>query len=86
MQYVKLVSDGTWFVKGSEVWHMDDFKRHTVEEWNRWKKSGVILCNGLRQCEDPCEQQRIGDVYLDQEMCVTDEFDVSFVDGYAPYS
>ena len=68
---VKLTAKpNTWFKAGTEVFHYDQYsKRITLEEYNDWVKSGVILVRGIRVCET-------GEETEDGELCSLDEFDV----------
>jgi hypothetical protein len=52
-KYVKLIAKpDTWFKAGTEVFDDDCFgKRYTLEAYNQWLKSGIILARGIRVCE-----------------------------------
>jgi len=76
--YVKLISDGTWFVKGSEVWHYDKFERISEKDWAEWCKAGIINCRGIR-VDDGIE-------LIDGETCILDEFKVEIVENKTPYA
>ena len=76
--YVKLISDGTWFVKGSEVWNYDKFERISEKDWKGWCKAGIINCRGIRVDH--------GIERLDGETCNIDEFQFTFVTNKTPYS
>jgi hypothetical protein len=78
--YVKLISDGTWFVKGSEVWHYNKFERISLDEWQEWQKAGIVDCRGL------CFDSGLEVGYIDGETCVIDEFNVEIVENKTPYS
>jgi len=86
MKYIKLVSDGTWFVKGSEVWHYDEFRRINEEEWKEWAEAEIVNCRGLRISEGTPELDVQGQEYIDGETCTIDEFSVEFVDTPEPFS
>ena len=68
---VKLIAKpNTWFKAGTEVFHCDQYgKRITLEEYNDWVKSGVILVCGIKVLETSEET-------VDEELCGIDEFDV----------
>jgi len=69
IKYVKLTAKhGHWFKPGTEVYHYDEDRRITLEEYNSWVKSGVILCRGIRTDEDT------GLEFDDCELCQLDEF------------
>lgn len=71
MKRVKLISDGTWFDEGTEVYQYDKspLERMTLEEYSMWKKEGFILVCGYRNGE------------IDGESCCLDEFSVEEVDS-----
>lgn len=74
MKYVKLIAKpDTWFKAGSEVWHYDEHRRLTLEEWNEWFKSGIALVSGIHVSERD-------ELDGDGELCTCDEFDVEIVD------
>lgn len=73
--YVKLISDGTWFIEGTEVFHYDEDRRITKEEFDEWRASGSILCRGIRLREN-------GEKYIDGELCAIEEFSVELVEEY----
>jgi len=75
--YVKLISDGTWFVEGSEVWHYNKFERISLDEWKEWQKAGIVNCCGLRFDQG---------LEIDGETCIIDEFNVEIVKNKTPYS
>ena len=85
-QYVKLVAKpNTWFKAGTEVWHCEEPRRLTLEEWGRWKEPSmaIVLVRGIRVCEDnPNENgmgHKAGDERIDGECCSCEEFDVEIV-------
>ncbi len=74
--YVKLISDGTWFDKGTEVFCTDQplesMTRFTKEKYEqRVNDSWGILCRGYVD----------GGTRIDEEMCSYDEFEVEFVES-----
>lgn len=70
--YVKLISDGTWFIEGTEVFHYDEDRRITKEEFDEWRESGSILCRGIRL-------EKNGEKRKDGELCMIEEFSVELV-------
>jgi hypothetical protein len=78
--WVKLVSkQGQWFKEGTEVFHYDEDRRITKEEFEEWLKSGIILCRGIRICEHEGELHKVGSEYDDGECCFIEEFDYEYV-------
>ena len=82
--YVKLVAKPeTWFQEGTEAFSEDE-RRFTVEEYEDWKKSGIIICCGRRICDTNENEQGIGyssgDARFDGECCSITEFEVQLVD------
>ena len=64
---MKYISDGTWFDKGSEIDLIDDYR----PELN----SGLF--KGWRTCQkDIAENRKIGERYIDEEICSFDKFEV----------
>lgn len=57
----------TWFNEGTIVKCISDFRPDL--------DSGLF--EGLRTCENPSSESRIlGEIYLDEEMCEWDEFEI----------
>lgn len=85
MKYVKLIAKpDTWFKAGTEVFDDDCFgKRYTLEAYNQWLKSGIILARGIRVCEHEYELKlgyELGEERIDGELCNINEFDMTIVD------
>jgi len=85
MKYVKLIAKSdTWFKAGTEVFDDDCFgKRYTLEAYNQWLKSGIILARGIRVCEHDYELKlgyELGEEREDGELCNINEFDMTIVD------
>ena len=85
MEYVKLIAKpDTWFKAGTEVFDDDCFgKRYTLEAYNQWLKSGIILARGIRVCEHDYELKlgyELGEERQDGELCNINEFDMTIVD------
>lgn len=83
MKHVKLIAKpNTWFKEGTEVFHYDEYKKLIpLSEFNEWKKSDMILCRGIRVCENPISENRtkVGEEYIDGELCGIDEFEIEIV-------
>jgi len=84
-KYVKLIAKpDTWFKAGTEVFDDDCFgKRYTLEAYNQWLKSGIILARGIRVCEHDYELKlgyELGEERQDGELCNINEFDMTIVD------
>jgi hypothetical protein len=61
------ISDGTWFVEGTEATLIDDYRPQI--------QSGLF--RGQRRCDDPAvEGHPRGEVYEDEEVCAFCEFAV----------
>lgn len=85
MKTVKLVAKpDTWFKEGTEVYDYDedyDKKiRISLEAYQEWQKSGMILARGLRVCESDSECEQLGIEYEDGELCDIEEFEVEICD------
>lgn len=85
MKYVKLIAKpDTWFKAGTEVFDDDCFgKRYTLEAYNQWLKSGIILARGIRVCEHDYELKlgyELGEERQDGELCNINEFDMTIVE------
>lgn len=85
MIYVKLTArPDTWFKPGTEVYDYDaePARRLTLDEWNEWLKSGIVLVSGTRIIENPDSEGggQIGEERQDGECCGCDEFDVEIVE------
>ena len=86
-QYVKLTArPDTWFKAGTEVYDYDchppeDVRRITLDSWNEWTKSGIVLARGIRVTEDPDSEGGgvVGEERWDGESCTIDEFDMEIV-------
>lgn len=74
IKYIKLISDGTWFKKNTEVYHYDENRRFTMEEFEECKKDQIVNGRGIRVSEGPPELHPIGEEYIDGETCMIDEF------------
>lgn len=88
MSYVKLTAKpNTWFVSGTEVWDYDNNRRVTVEEWDSWSSSPIVLVCGIRECNESFSYEREyikkhnTRYRIDGESCGRDEFEVEFVDS-----
>lgn len=84
-KYVKLIAKpDTWFKAGTEVFDYDEYgKRLTLEAYNKWRESGMILTRGIRVCECDYELKlgyKVGEEREDGESCLIDEFDMTIVD------
>lgn len=90
MKYVKLIAKpDTWFKEGTEVFHYD-FKyeekvRITLEDYEEWKKDGMICVRGIRICEEGNGEvenlgYRVGDEREDGECCLLDEFEIEIIE------
>ena len=57
IKYVKLIAKpDTWFKAGTEVYDYDEYgKRITLEAYNKWRESGMILASGICVCEHDYE-------------------------------
>lgn len=87
MKYVKLIArPDTWFKAGTEVYSDDEYgKRLTLEEFEEWKKDGMILVRGVRICEAGNGEvenlgYKVGEERIDGEICGIDEFDVEIIE------
>ena len=85
MKYVKLIAKpDTWFKAGTEVFDDDCFgKRYSLEAYNKWRESGIILARGIRVCEHDYELKlgyELGEEREDGELCNINEFDMTIVD------
>lgn len=86
MKYVKLTANpNTWFKEGTEAFDYDEYgKRLTLEAYNKWLESGIILARGTRVCEAGYEIDsmgcKIGEEREDGEMCGIDEFDIEIIE------
>lgn len=85
IKYVKLIAKpDTWFKAGTEVFDYDEYgKRITLEAYNKWRESGMILASGIRVCEHDYELKlgyKLGEEREDGESCSLDEFDMTIVD------
>jgi hypothetical protein len=72
-KFVKLISDGTWYDIGTEVYTDKDFdrsplKRMSLTEFQEWEKDGIVVVCGYRNGQ------------LDGECCSLDEFTVEVVE------
>ena len=86
-KYVKLIAKpDTWFKAGTEAFDYDEYgKRITLEAYNKWRESGMILARGIRVCElgnGEVENlgYKVGEERIDGELCSLDEFDMTIVD------
>lgn len=84
-KYVKLIAKpDTWFKVGTEVFDYDEYgKRYTLEDYNKWLESGIILARGTRVCEHGYELNigyKNGEEREDGELCNINEFDMTIVD------
>ena len=85
MKYVKLIArPNTWFKEGTEVYDYDcnenNKKRISLDDWEAWKDSNVVLARGIRVSQNKSELCDVGKEYFDGESCLIDEFDVEIVD------
>lgn len=81
MKNIKLVAlPDTWFKEGTEVLHYDENRRISLQEWEDWQKSGIVLCRGIRICESNTELHKIGEEYEDGECCQIDEFNAEIIE------
>lgn len=85
MKTVKLVAKpNTWFKEGTEVYDYDeDYNkkiRISLEAFQEWQKSGIILGRGLRVSESNSEREQFGIEYEDGELCDIEEFEVEICD------
>lgn len=87
MKTVKLIAKAnTWFKEGTEVYDYDEYgKRLTLEEFEEWQKSGMILVRGIRTCEEGNGEvenlgYKVGEERIDGELCRLNEFDVEIID------
>lgn len=71
MKQLQMISDGTWFDKGTEVFSTKSSEpiRMSVEEFeNDWKPYGFVLVMGLK------------DDKWDEETCSINEFDITEIE------
>lgn len=84
MKYVKLTAKpDTWFKEGAEVFHYDERRRFTLEEWQECLEDGFVSCQGIRVCEDNPNENKFckpGDERLDGACCMVNELEVEIVE------
>lgn len=86
MKYVKLIArPNTWFKEGTEVFHYDsdlsEKRRLTLDEWEEWKKYGMVLVRGIRISDTLAELDMFGDGEReDGESCICEEFNVEIIE------
>lgn len=86
-RYVTLrAKPNTWFDAGTEVFHYDykpeEQIRITVEEYERWKLAGSILCRGLRNGEWDGEYCMIEEFVVNSMVCSICELPISDCDCF----
>lgn len=84
MKYVKLIAKpDTWFKTGTEVFHYDEHRRVSLDEWNKWITPSpfIILVRGHRICDSEYEKKLFDVERWDGESCGVDEFDMEIVDS-----
>ena len=63
---IRYISNGTWFIKGTEAILIDDYR----------PQCDCGLFRGLRRCENPASEggHAIDSIRTDEEVCRFDEF------------
>jgi len=63
----KFISDGTWFDEGTEA--------ECLSYWDTGTFDYVGIFKGIRTCKNPkSENKKLGEKYIDEELCTFDEF------------
>ena len=80
MKLVKLIAKpNTWFKEGTEVYNHDGLY-FTLDQYEDYKKQGMILVKGTRVCEnEEFEYRPIGEEYIDRCIVDLNGFEVEFI-------